>query len=152
MARRLSRGIVALAVAASAACACQETAAVQDPHAIGAWVGACEDRCHQQHSCDLDQFLFDHGNLDNCTGDCAYFLETATDEQLVDEVDDACLEALWAEVRCVYGLGCDDLQSWEDGGASAPCADEGTARAAACAGIDLDDFLLDCGWPQSAPA
>jgi hypothetical protein len=141
--------IALLAAVAAASGACSEKNDF-GPHDIRGWIDECEERCHQQKSCDYDQFLFDHGNIASCTGDCSYFLDVEEDVQLVEETGGACVEALYAEVRCVFGLGCDALARWEDQAADAPCAAEAVATDGACSGVDIDVLLEDCGWPQNA--
>jgi hypothetical protein len=130
------------------AAACADEAEDPGPHDIDGWIGRCEDRCSQEQSCDPEQLLFDHGDLDNCIHDCRYYLERDENVAFVGETPAACLEALYAQMKCVYGLSCEDLDAWEEQADGAPCADEAAAAADACDGIDAADFLEDCGWPQ----
>jgi len=92
--------------------------------------------------------VFDHGNITQCTNDCTYYLETETNEQFVSETDEACIEALWAEVTCVFGLDCDALEEWGNQADDAFCAEEESSRASACEGVDTAEFLEDCYWPE----
>jgi hypothetical protein len=137
------------ALAACLCAACSEAAEDPGPRSIDGWIGQCEAQCDQQASCDPDQLLWEHGDLDNCIRDCTYFLENDQDLQFLDETPDACLEALYAQLICVYHLGCDDLAAWNDCAMDAPCSDGIDSVDEACAGIDLEDFLQDCGgWGQ----
>ena len=66
----------------------------------------------------------------------------------MEDTPAACLEALYAQLKCVAHLGCDDLYAWEDAAAGAPCAEETTAAIAECAGIETGEFMFYCGLPQ----
>jgi hypothetical protein len=131
--------------AALALAACAGGAKDPGPHDLDGWIGQCEAGCDQERSCDPNQLLFDHGDFDNCIRDCSYFLDRDEDRAFVDETSAACLDALYAHVKCVFHLSCSDRSLWETCGE--PCADETSAAADACNGIDVGYFLLDCGAP-----
>jgi len=133
-------------LAACLGAACSEAAEDPGPFSIDGWIGQCEVRCEQESSCDPEELLFYHGDLDNCLYDCGYNLDRDENLQFIEETPDACVEALYAQVTCVFHLGCDDFDAWEDQGEGAPCAEE--SAAAACEGIDAAELLHDCGWPE----
>jgi hypothetical protein len=138
-----------MALAACLVAACSEAAEDPGPLSIDGWIGQCEVQCDQESSCDPDQLTFDHGDLDNCLYDCGYYLQNDENLQFLDETPDACLEALYAQLKCIYHLGCDDLAAWNDCAMDAPCSGGLAAMDEACTGIDLEDFLQDCGgWGQ----
>jgi hypothetical protein len=136
------RGAAIVALLVAGACA---DAKDPGPYVLAGWIGQCERGCDQEASCNPNQQLFDHGDLDNCVRDCTYFLDRDENRTFLDETPDACLDALYGYARCVLHLGCDDLDLWAACGE--PCADATTAAADACDGIDLAGFLEDCGAP-----
>ncbi|MCK9463776.1 MAG: hypothetical protein M0R80_29505 [Proteobacteria bacterium] len=137
-----------MALTACLAAACADAAKDPGPFDIDGWIGQCEDRCEQQSSCEPEEFLFYHGDMDNCLRDCPYYLERDENLAFVEETPDACLEALYAQVKCVFHMSCDDLDSWDVDNSHSHCGEETTAAEEACAGIDVGGFLQDCGWPQ----
>ena len=141
--------VASLALAACLAVACSEDPKKDPgPFDIDGWIGRCEDRCRQESSCEPEEFLFYHGDMDNCLRDCPYYLETEQNLAFLEETPAACLEALYAVVRCVFDLGCDDLATWFIDNPSASCGEETTAARQACEGLDVADFLEDCGWSE----
>ena len=137
-----------VALTAFLAAACAGEAEDPGPHDIDGWIGQCEDRCNQEQSCDPNQLLFDHGDLDNCIYDCSYYLERDENVAFVEETPAACLEALYAMVQCAFGLGCEKLASWDIDDPSSSCGEKAAAARQACEGLEVASFLEDCGWSE----
>jgi len=129
------------------AASCDDAKADPGPLDIAGWIGQCEDRCDQLDTCSHDQLVFDHGDLDNCKGSCAYRLDYEDNLEFVEETPAGCLDALYGYVGCVFALGCDELGAWAAGEDGAPCAGEEAETGAACEGIETGPFLDDCGYP-----
>jgi hypothetical protein len=145
------RGVPIRLTVAWLAAACASEPQVAGPLEIRGWIDLCETRCNQEADCAPEELLFYHGDLDNCLYDCGYYLERDEHVAFVEETPDECLEALYAQVSCVFHLGCDQLSAWEDAADGTPCDETTAAADAACDGIDAEAFLLACGWPPEPP-
>lgn len=118
------------------------------PFVIDGWIERCESRCDQMEKCNYDQFLFDHGDWDNCYRACESRLTGDMNMQFIEQTPDACLQALYSDVKCVFGLQCEDLAAWKNMSPDDyPCSSEDNAANNACEGSSTEDFLDDCGFP-----
>ncbi len=143
------RVLVTLQLCALLLCiSCNEGEKDPGPFVAEGWIARCESRCDQMEKCNYDQFLFDHGDWDNCYRACESRLTGDVNVQFIEQTPDACLQALYSDVKCVFALRCEDLSAWKDmGGDSYPCSSEDIAADNACEGIVIEDFLEDCGFP-----
>jgi hypothetical protein len=132
--------------------ACDEAAKDPGPFDIDGWIALCEDRCDQLDECNYDQLVYDHGDLDNCKATCTYRLDYEADLAFLDETGEGCLEALYAQLGCIFHLSCVDLSQWNTAsqGEDHPCSEKEAEAASACEGVDSSWFTFDCGLPAGS--
>ena len=145
----MSRVLVSFQLCALLVCiSCDDGEKDPGPLVAQGWIARCENRCDQMEKCNYDQFVFDHGDWDNCYRACESRLTRDENVQFIEQTPDACLQALYSDVKCVFALNCENLSAWEDmSGDSYPCSSDDNAADNACEGIVTDDFLEDCGFP-----
>ena len=117
------------------------------PFVVDGWIDRCHDSCDQQLECTYDQLVFDHGDIDNCKRTCGVQLERGANLAFIDETPESCLEALYADLKCIFGLSCASLSAWKDKAEGYPCQAEGQAVEHACAGVDYEEFREICEYP-----
>jgi len=122
----------------------------EDPGAfdIKGWILRCEDRCEQLSECNHDQFMWNHGDMDNCKRSCNANLKRAENVEFVETSPKNCVEKLYASLKCIHSLGCSKLTKWKKmDGTDYPCATKEKAANTACKDIFTQTFLKDCNYP-----
>jgi len=147
--RILAIGLM-LALIGAGATACDDDKSDPGPLVAEGWILRCESRCEQMEKCEPDQFTWEFGNPSLCNDRCETSLTGIDATAFIDEAPDECLEALYADVKCIFALGCSKLSEWKDATAADtdyPCASKDQAASMACEGIYTDDFLDAVGYP-----